>query len=202
VAASGEKELPERPGNDRGWKLSDRLQLVAIVVSLAALAAALYATWSANKATTRANQATARANQLAASANRADLILGSRPSAHLHRPSSYQVSIDLSNQGGGTARSIKAYIGTLGNVRKPLTNSCPHLERSFLFFFPRGTALGTGRGLPGTVSVPVDAVPPHGTPTNSMVLYVSWQNTDGTKSVSCLDLSNRTQIGDLQRLTG
>jgi hypothetical protein len=134
VAASGEEDPPERPGKDRGWKLSDRLQLVVIVVSLAALGLALYAALSANNAMTKANQ-------LAASANRADLILGSRLSAHIHGTSSYQVRLNLFNQGGGTAYSISAQIGTLHGVHKLLTRTCPRLERSFPFSFPLGTAL-------------------------------------------------------------
>jgi len=45
--------------------------------------------------------------------------------------------------------------------------------------------------------VPASILPPGGTPTNSMVLYVSWQDTDGGAETNCVNLSNSSKLGNL-----
>jgi hypothetical protein len=44
--------------------------------------------------------------------------------------------------------------------------------------------------------VPKNALPLRGTPTNSMVIYVSWQNNDGSADASCENLSNHRRFGN------
>jgi len=190
---------PDNTTTDRGWKLSDKLQLIGIVASLAASLAALVL---GIFATLSANDATSKANQLAASASSASLLLASPVTAHmLPGTSMYRVSLDLVNQGGGTARLIVASIATVAHIQKvKIASVCPTPVHSYSFIFPLGTALGTnGQQLSGSANVPTSILPPHGTPTNSMVLYVSWQDTDGSAQTNCVSLSNGSHLGNLVR---
>jgi hypothetical protein len=40
----------------------------------------------------------------------------------------------------------------------------------------------------------------NGTPTNSMVLYVSWQNIDSSTETDCENLNNASTVGNLVRV--
>jgi hypothetical protein len=194
-----EKDSAPRMDTAGGSKLSDRLQAVSIVVSLAALALAIFATLSANDATSKADQLAAKANQLAASVASAHLVLASPLTAHIAPgTSAYQVSLNLTNQGGGSAQSVKAWVGTLDDIQYvTFVGSCPQPIRSYAFYFPLGKALGVNDRLAGTANVPAVALPPGDMPTNSMVLYVSWQDNDGSTQTNCVDLSNTSTIGDI-----
>jgi hypothetical protein len=187
VAMPNEKE----PAVAHKWEISDRLQVASITVSVVALGVALYAAVSAN-------DATATANRLAASAASASLRLASPVTAAGGRPT-YEVSLNLTNQGGGDAQSIKAYIGTLVNIHSVnFVGACPQPLQYYRFSFPLGTTLGVNSPpLSGKAMVPMAVLPRNGTPANSMVLYVSWQDTDGITEADCENLSNTSTVGNL-----
>jgi hypothetical protein len=208
AAATGQEPARKPDGRSRMAKLDDKkLQLANIVVALLALGVAIVAVVSANSASSRANSAAAnadkamaRANNLVESADSAQLRLAALP-GYRPGPAADKVSLDLTNQGGGAANAITASLGTLHNIRNvSFSHTCPPPVHSYRFYFPLGTTLGPDEPLSGTARVPRDAVPPGRTPTNSMALYVSWQNTDGSRQVNCLNLSNHSKLGNLARL--
>jgi hypothetical protein len=183
------------PSTDPQLKISNRLQVVSIVVSVVALGVAVFAAVSAN-------DAVSKSNQLTASASSASLSLVSLPTARIiSGTSTYEVSLNLTNQGGGDAQYVRASIGTMPNIQTVrFGQSCPQPIQTFPFAFPLGTTLGVDDRLAGTAKVPMTVVPPDSTPANSMVLYVSWRDDDGSTVLNCENLSNTSTIGNLQRI--
>jgi hypothetical protein len=192
VAMPNEKKTTAEPGTARQWGTSDRLQALSVAVSVAALGVALFAAVTANNATSKANQ-------LAANSASGSLRLASPVTARtVHGKSMYEVSLNLTNQGGGDARFIEAYMGTLLDIQNVnFVGTCPQPTRSYPFSFPLGKTLGVNNQLAGTAMVPVAVVPFGGTPANSMVLYVSWQDNDGSTETNCENLSNTSTVGNL-----
>ena len=205
-----------KPDDTRFQLANVWIQLAGVLVSLAALGVAVVAVMNANGATSHADQAAAHANRAAAQANRAaaqaNRLAASVASAHLHLASAhglkahllaggakYGVTLDLADA-GGTALAIKAWLGTVPDIhRVSFAQGCPKTTHIYYFEFPAGTTLGSSDTLSGMIKggVPKDVLPPGGTPTNSMMLYASWQNLDGSKPVNCENLSNEKRIGGL-----
>ena len=198
-----------KPDDTRFQLANVWVQVASVLVSLAALGVAVVAVMNANSATSDANQAAAHANRAAAQANR---LAASVASAHLHLASAnglrehllsggsgYGVTLDLADA-GGTALAVKAWLGTVPDIhRVSFAQGCPKTTHIYYFEFPAGTTLGSSDTLSGMIKggVPKDVLPPGGTPTNSMMLYASWQNLDGSKPVNCENLSNEKRIGGL-----
>ena len=189
AAASTGQDPAGQAGSGGGLmaKLDDtKLQLANVVVALAALGVAIFAAVSA-----------CSANQLAANALSAQPYLAPGGLSASPGPSAYRVKLVMANAGGGDAQYVKAWLGTLYNLDgASFVGSCPQPIRAFSFFFPSGTVLGTTDTLTGHAKVPKNALPLRGTPTNSMVIYVSWQNNDGSTDTSCENLSNHRRFGN------
>jgi hypothetical protein len=183
-----------KPGDTRFQLANVWLQLVSLVVSLAALGVAIFAALNSDSAASTANR-------LAAKVASASL----RLAAPLHeRPLSggrYEVTLKLTNQGGGDAQAINASLGALANIHNvSFAVTCPPPLTSVPFIFQLGKTLGANDRLAGTATVLSTDLPAGGRPTDSMALYVSWQNNDGSTTTNCENLSNNSTIGNL--LTG
>ena len=190
VANSGEKS-PAQPNTRRGWERSDIIQAALAVISFAALAVAIIAT-------VLSCDAASKADRLATNLASASLVLPSFTYLNTTKVGgTYHVNLTLKNQGGGWASYIKADLGTLHNIANVhISNSCPNPVQSYKVIFS-GTALGASNTLSGKAMVPASVLPPNGTPVNSMMLRVFWNNADGSRRVSCLNLRNSSRLGNL-----